>query len=198
MQTLYKSLVCSFALCLAVVAWAGSITEYRADLVDVQSGRVVQKIAVMSDKMYSESLNAQGKRAFMAIIRLDQRKMFVFNEANKSYMEFPFNKDKFTAADLSMGMIETKQEKVGTETVNGYAATKYRVTAKIMDKTITAYQWISPEFDPMPIRTESQGVIQEMRNITTGRPVASLFEIPKGYTRDKAMEDMMQSVMGGK
>jgi len=37
-----------------------------------------------------------------------------------------------------------------------------------------------------------------MRNIKPGKPDASLFEIPKGYTRDTAMENMMKSVMGGK
>ncbi|MCL2790827.1 MAG: DUF4412 domain-containing protein [Desulfobulbus sp.] len=198
METLCKNIVCFLALCCAVPAWAGSIAEYSANLVDVQNGHVMQKIAVMPDKMYSESFNAQGTREGMALVRLDQHKMYIFNEANKSYMEFPFNKNKFTPADLAMGMVDIKQEKVGTETVNGYTATKYRITTKVMNKTITAFQWIAPEFDPMPIRTESEGVIHEMRDIKTGRPDASLFEVPKGYTHDKTMEDMMKGMMKGR
>jgi hypothetical protein len=49
----------------------------------------------------------------------------------------------------------------------------------------------------MPVRTENQGVIQEMRNIKPGRPDASLFEIPSGYKRDAQMEQMMKGMMGG-
>ena len=198
MKTLCKSFIGFFVLCLALPVFAGSIKEYSADMVDVKSGRVAQKIAVTPDKIYAESIDAAGKREAVAIIRLDQKKILIFIEQTKSYMELPFNKDKFTAADLSLGMVQSKQEKVGTETVNGYQADKFRITATVMNMNITAFQWIAPEFDPMPIRTESQGVTQEMRNIKPGPPDVSLFEPPQGYTRDTNMENMMKSMMGTK
>jgi hypothetical protein len=185
-------------LCLALPAFAGSIVEYTADMVNVKTGRVAQKIAITPDKIYSESFNDQGKREAISIVRLDQRKMYIFMEETKSYMELPFDKDRFTAADLSMGMVQTKQEKVGTETVSGYKADKFRTTVQVMGMTTHTYQWMAPEFDPMPIRIEAESVIQEMRNIKTGRPDASLFEIPKGYKRDAQMENMMKGMMGGK
>ena len=183
-------------LCLALPVLAGSIKEYSADMVDVKSGKVMQKLAVTPDTLYSESFNAQGKREAVAIIRLDQKKMYVFMEANKSYMELPFNKEWIAAADLTIGMVQTKQEKVGADTVGSYKADKFKITVNAMGMATTSFQWIAPEFD-LPVRTESDGVILEMRNIKTARPDAALFELPQGYKRDTQMEQMMKAMMGG-
>jgi len=179
-------------------AFAGSVKEYSADMVDVKSGRVARKLAVTPDKVFSEGLDDQGRRESIAILRLDQKKMYVFIEANKSYWELPFNKEHFTSADLRVGLAQVKREKVGTETVGGYRADKWRITATAMGLSSISNEWLTREFGFMPVRTEIDGVIQEMRNIKPGKPDASLFEIPKGYTRDTAMENMMKSVMGGK
>jgi hypothetical protein len=197
MRTLCKSFVVLLVLAFALPAFAGSITEYSADMVDVKSGRVAQKIAVMPDKVYSESFNAQGKREAISIIRMDQKKMFVFLEQPKSFMELPFDKERFTAADLNMGIVQTKKEPTGSsETVGGYKADKFRVTVRAMGITRTVFEWIAPEFD-LPIRTEAEGVILEMRNIKAGRQDAALFENPQGYPRNAALEQMMKGMMGG-
>jgi len=177
---------------------AGSVGEYSADMVEVKSGRVTRKLAVTPDKFYSEGLDAQGRRESVAILRLDRKKLYVFIEANKSYWELPFNKEHFTAADLQVGLARVKREKVGRETVGGHQADKWRITASAMGQTSTSYEWITREFGLMPVRTEIDGVIQEMRNIKPGLPDASLFEIPQGYARDTAMENMLKSLMGGK
>jgi len=179
-------------------AFAGAVKEYGAEMVEVKSGRVTQKLAVTPDKVFSEAVDAKGKREGIAIIRMDQKKMYIFMEANKSYLELPFNKDSFTAADLNLGMSQIKREKVGAETVNGYKADKYRTTVTTMGQKTVSHEWMAPEFDPMPIRTEADGVVQEMRNIKPGKPDSSLFEIPAGYTRNTQMEQMMKGMMGGK
>jgi hypothetical protein len=196
MKSLFKTCVFVFALCLAFSAFAGTVKEYTADMVNVKTGKVMQKIAVTPDKVYSESFNDTGKREGLAIVRLDQKKMYMVMEGEKSYIEVPFNKDTFSIADLNMGMTKVTREKVGTESVNDYTADKFKTTASGMGVSITSYQWVAPEFDPMPVRTESQGQIQEMRNIKTGRPDASLFEVPSGYTRNTEMENMMKGMMG--
>ncbi|MCL2469718.1 MAG: DUF4412 domain-containing protein [Alphaproteobacteria bacterium] len=196
MKTLLKSFVCFLVLCMAAPALAGPVKEYTADMVDVASGKVMQKLAVTPDKIYSENFDDKGKRAALTIIRMDQKKMYTVMEDSKSYMEVPFNKDKFTPSDLGKGMMQTKREKVGEETVSGYKADKYRTTAKIMGMGTTSYEWIAPEF-AMPVRTEAGGKTLEMRNIKTGRPDAALFEIPQGYKRNTEMEQMMKGVMGG-
>ena len=198
MKTLLKSLACFLVLAFAFPVLAGSVKEYSADMVNVKNGRVMAKLAVAPGKMYSENFDDDGKRAGSAVIRLDQKKMYVFIEETKSYMELPFDKDEFDASSMSMGAVESKQEKVGSETINGYKADKFKVTTKAMGMTSTGFQWIAPEFEPMPIRSEEGGVILEMRNIKTARPDAALFEIPKGYKRDTQMEEMMKGMLGGK
>ena len=198
MKTPFKAFACFLALCLAFPAFAGSIAEYTADMVDVKTGKVTQKLAVAPDKIYAEIFAPEGKRISVTIIRLDQKKMYVCMENSKSYMELPFDKDKLTAADFTIGMAQARQEKVGTETVGGYQADKFRTTVQGLGTTRQFYQWMAPEFDPMPVRTEAEGDIREMRNIKTGRPDASLFEIPQGYERNEQMEQMMKGAMGGK
>jgi hypothetical protein len=195
MKNLFKGFICFFVLCLALPVLAGSIKSYSADMVDVKSGKVMQRIAAAPDKLYMENFNSQGKREGVAIIRLDQRKMYIFMEETKTYMEMPFDKDRFSLADMQMGGVETKDEALGTEKVSGYTATRHRQTTKVMGVTTTALYWLAPEFDPMPVRAEVAGAIQEMRNIKTGSPDAALFEIPKGYKRDKTMEDMMKGMI---
>jgi hypothetical protein len=168
---------------------AGPVREYSASMVDVKSGRVRQKFAVTPDKFYAETFDAFGQREKFSIIRLDQRKMYVFSETNKTYIELPFNDDRFTIENLSFGMIQVKEEKkVGEETVNGYKTSKFhiKVTAMGLKSPVTVYSWVAPEFGPsFPVRLDVNGVVDEMRNINTNRPDAALFEIRKGYQRDQ-------------
>jgi hypothetical protein len=180
------------------VALAGTVKEYSADMVDVKSGKVTQKISVATDKFYAKSFDASGKDSGLGIVRLDKNVMYAVIEETRSYMEIPISKEQFDAGGFNINAMEVKKEKVGAETVSGYSAVKYRITAKIMGQTSTHYEWFAPEFDPMPIRTEMQGVTQEMRNIAPGPQNAALFDPPKGYKRDKAMEDMMKGMMGKK
>ncbi|MDR3299041.1 MAG: DUF4412 domain-containing protein [Candidatus Accumulibacter sp.] len=193
----FAAFLCS-AVFIVGSALAGSVKEYSADVVNVKSGRVMQKLAVTPDKIFSESFDASGKREALAIVRLDRNTMYVFMEETRSYMEIPFSKEQFTSTGLNMNAVQTKQEKVGTETVAGYASTKYLQTTTVMGTSVTSLHWVAPEFDPMPIRSEVNGEFFEMRNIKTGAQNAALFEVPKGYTRDKAMEGMMKSMMTGK
>ena len=176
----------------------GSVGPYSADMADVQNGRVAQKLAVTRDKVFSEGLDDQGMRQAIAIIRLDQKKMYVCLEANKSYWELPFDKDTFSASDLNVGPARVKREKTGSETVNGHKAEKWRITATAMGVDSVSHEWLSEEFGAIPIRTESQGSVREMRNVRPGEPDASLFEIPAGYTRDAKMEQLMKVMLGGK
>jgi hypothetical protein len=175
---------------------AGPIREFSMNMVNVKNGMVVQKLAVTPDKFYSETFDASGKRKSIGVIRLDRRKMYVFSEINKTYMEFPFNDGRFTTENTSLGIIQIKEEKkVGEETVNGYKTNKFHVQVTLMGSPATMYYWVAPEFGPtFPVRTDTNGVIYEMRNINIGRPDAALFEIREGYQRDPQMERMIRGI----
>jgi hypothetical protein len=73
---LFAVFLCS-TLLIVGSALAGSVKEYSADVVDVKSGRVMQKLAVTPDKIFSESFDASGKREALAIVRLDRNIMYM-------------------------------------------------------------------------------------------------------------------------
>ncbi|MCL2458082.1 MAG: DUF4412 domain-containing protein [Desulfobulbus sp.] len=204
MKSLLKSLACLLVLCLALPAFAGSIKEYTADMVDVKSGKVVAKYYVTEKKMRMESFDEEGEGS-VSIIRVDQQMMYALQK-NKTYLTIPFKGDKMPSMMEMPSLFfekdgpQFKQEKVGSETVNGYQAEKIRatMTMDIMGQTHTAtnYIWMAKEFDiPVRMQDEKKGKVVEMRNINKGAPADSLFEIPAGY-RDmsKQMEEMMKSM----
>jgi len=202
LKNLITILSLSLVLSAATWAFAGSVPEYSADMVDVQSGKVVGRYYVAEKKMRMESFGERGEGS-IAIIRMDQQKMYALQE-DKTYLTVPLKGDKIPDFAELGSMVggeaapKVTQEKVGSETVNGFQTEKFRVTAtiKVMGKThtMTSFLWKAKEFD-LPVRTqdEQSGLVVEMRNIREGAPAPSLFEVPAGY-RDmsKEMEKMME------
>ena len=88
MKNILKSFAYVLILCLALPALAGSIKEYSADMVDVKTGRLAQKLYVTPDKIYSESYGEDGKMEGRSLIRFDQGKMYLFMEENKTSWNF--------------------------------------------------------------------------------------------------------------
>ena len=201
MKTLFKGFICFLALCLAAPVLAGSIKEYTADMVDVKSGKVVGKYAVTEKKMRMESTDEDDGDS-LVIIRMDQGKVYVMQE-DKTYIDIPIKGDKVPTPEELAGMMgggdlfKPKREKLGTETVSGYKAEKFRVTHTIemmgQKHTSVHHEWLAKEFD-IPVRIENEGNIAELRNIKVGTPAASLFEIPAGYKKNTEMEEMMKQM----
>jgi hypothetical protein len=184
MKTLLTGFIVLLVLGLAIPAFAGDVKEYSADVVDVKSGRITRQIAVAPGKMHYASFNSSGKLERFTIIRMDQNKMYLFTERTKIYAEQPFNDETITLVNLNpWDTIQTRQEQVGSETINGYKADKFRRDVKTSGTIHHSVEWVAPEFAPLSVRTEEKGVVTEMRNIKIGPPDAALFEIPKGYSR---------------
>ena len=201
MRTCVLSLCAACVLFFAVPVYAGSITEYSADMVNVQTNKVQQKIYVADQKMRFDTYNEAGKLAGISILRQDQGKAYALQE-DKTYIELPVDKNAKSLEDLApMGIKpDIKRESMGAEAVNEYKAEKFKVTTTLTvmgQKTVfTHYEWKAPEFD-MPVRLQLQtGETLEMRNVQTGAPEASVFEMPEGYTRNTQMEEMMKQQMG--
>jgi len=103
----------------------------------------------------------------------------------------------FELSSMMLGAVaKFKQEKVGSETVNGYKTEKFRMTATIdlmgQAHTETSSIWMAKEFD-IPVRMQDEEKVAELRNIKKGEPEASLFEIPAGYEdMSKQLEEMMK------
>jgi len=203
MKSLIKGFCLPFILLGAATAFAGTIKEYSADWVDVQTGQVAAKIAATEKKMRVETKrDKSGKGAEGAVIlRLDQGKAYVLEADSKTYLEFPLKGDKMAPEALSSlvpgATYEQKMEKLGTETVSGYQAEKFKITATVnvmgMTHTSTSLAWMAKEFD-WALRSQNNDKVQEMRNIKVGAQPATLFEIPAGYKKNVEFEEMMKQM----
>ena len=202
MKTLRKPLCLVLVFLCTALAFGGTIKDYSAEQVDVKSNRVIGKLYATDSKFRMELYDENGKLESFIIVRRDQKKMYAFEEENKTYMEFPMTGnntsiyDSITSMGQGFGIIpEIKREKEGTETVGGYSADKFRTTTTIdffgQKQITTVYEWIAAEFD-LPVRTQTDDITIEMRNITTTAPAASLFEIPAGYSSMGNFMDLLK------
>jgi len=202
MKTLRKLFCLFFVLFCTALAFGGTIKDYSADQVDVQSDRVIGKLYAADSKFRMELFDENGNMESFLIVRQDQKKIYAFQAENKTYMEFPMTGnntsiyDSITSIGQGFGIIpEIKREKEGTEIVGGYSAEKFRTTTTIeffgQNQTTTIYEWIASEFD-LPIRTQTDDTVIEMRNITTTAQAASLFEMPEGYSSLGNLGDLLQ------
>ena len=190
-----------FLFCTAL-AFGGTIKNYSADQVDVESNRVMGKLYAADSKFRMEMYDENGNIESFIIVRQDQKKMYTFQADGKTYMEFPITGsntsiyDSITSIGQGIGIIpEIKREKEGNETVGGYNTEKFRTTTTIeffgQKQTTTVYEWIAAEFD-LPVRTQTDDITIEMRNIATTAQAASLFEIPSGYSLMGNFMDLLQ------
>ncbi|MCL2485260.1 MAG: DUF4412 domain-containing protein [Endomicrobia bacterium] len=210
MKVLVKSICLSLlVLFCATAVFAGTVKEYSADIIGITTDKKGNKKEGLSAKIYAtdkkmrqESFDEKGNLVGMAIIRIDKNKIYSFIEENKTYMEINFEGNEMPSpqqfANMLGGMADVKREKVGTETINGYKAEKHKTTVNTnifgIKSTMISYDWTTAEYN-YPIRTlyedkKNGDTITEMRNIKAGKQPDSLFEIPKGYTKDESIEEL--------
>lgn len=197
---------CFAALLLAVAlfagaheALAGSVKDYAGDMVMLDAAGKVDsqsKMFFSGGKMRIEVPGQEGMGPMVFIMRPDRKVHWMIDVESKTYFEQVLD-DKTMSRVTGMkdsGGNTVKEEQLGTETVSGYSTRKSRVTysSKVMGKTHTSVMtvWKAEEFD-VPLRErDEQGETQEFRNIVVGAQPASLFEVPKGYTKSKGMPGM--------
>jgi hypothetical protein len=198
MKRIAKGLSLLVTLLGTTLALAGTVKEYSADMVDVKTGKLQSKVYVTPTKMRTEDYDDDGKLRTISIVRMDHQKTYLFFVNEKAYTEFPLKgktipeRNSPEAKEFEKWIMgefasERKEEKVGTETVNGYKTEKFRVTTrieKLSDESVS-YEWYAKEFI-VPVRAQhgddnEDGDIEELRNIKIGAPASSLFELPSGY-----------------
>lgn len=194
----------AFALSLSAVFLCGA-AEFTADLVDVEEELVVQKMYIADQKMRFDAYDDEDENAAsISILRLDTGVFYIITPETNTYMEIPVDKsvtnlDEFNKTMMPEGSVITR-ESMGKEKIGEYEAEKFKVTSTMnmmgQEITMTNYEWVAPEFAPMPVRIQDSedDSIAEMRNIKVGPVDASLFEVPAGYQRDTEMEEMMKSM----
>jgi hypothetical protein len=153
--------------------------ELTADMV-TKEGKVTRngKIYVKDGKCRVE----KGSTPLYAIVRGDKGLFWQVNNAEKTYIEAKLTPDAKPAIEEKI-FGETGRKLVGTETVNGYTAKKYEVTAKKGNKTETIQQWFSTEYN-FPVRVVGSNWSVEYKNIKKGGVSDALFELSPGLIKD--------------
>lgn len=176
--------ILSFFLMAAALA-----EDFSADMVSTtKEGKFEGKIFVTKDKMRME--NPQS----VTITRVDKNLAWMLMPSEKMYMEMPF--DPRTAAAASEKVTgEIERTPMGTETIDGRAANKYRVVYEEAGKKETMFQWIDKATNiPLKTAAEDNSWTVEYKNIKTGSQPDSMFEIPEGYTKFSSQMPSMDNM----
>lgn len=166
-------------LFLFVMLSSSFAIELTADMT-TKEGKVTRngKIYVKGNKCRVE----KGSTPLYTIVRGDKNLFWQVNNAEKTYIEAKLTPDmKPTIEEKLFG--ETTRKPLGAETVNGYAAKKYEVTAKKGNKTETIQQWFSTEYS-FPIKIVGSNWSVEYKNIKKGNVSDSLFDLSAGLIKD--------------
>jgi hypothetical protein len=163
-------------ICLLALAGMAAAQGFSADVVTLHGKEVIHsKIFVAKDKMRLES------GAIITITRLDTKKVWMLMPTEKMYMEEGLRRDSIVPnSEPSSGELERKL--LGSETVNGYVANKYRVTIRGEGGKNSMLLWLAADSAlPVKMAAEDGTWVQEYRNLKAGEPDDAVFEIPAGY-----------------
>ncbi|MCX5812412.1 MAG: DUF4412 domain-containing protein [Proteobacteria bacterium] len=170
---------CGIFFFLFAAISSASAVELTADIM-TKEGKITRngKIYVKGNKCRVE----KGSTPLYTIVRGDKNLFWQVNNAEKTYIKAALTPDmKPTIEEKIFG--ETGRKLVGTETVNGYTAKKYEVTATKGKKTETIQQWFSAEYN-FPVKVAGSNWIVEYKNIKKGNVPDGLFELAPGLIED--------------
>ena len=163
--------------------------EYSADM-EVSSNGKPQAAGKVFQSGKKQRMEMAGGASIM---RLDKKVMWQLMPKEKGYMEMAIPEANVPPTEKN----DAEMTEMGSETVNGVSATKYKVVSKEGGKKTEAFVWITKE--GIMVKTEGKGdggtVGSELKNLKIGKQDASLFEIPNGY---KSMGNPMEMLAGAR
>jgi outer membrane lipoprotein-sorting protein len=162
-------------------AKAAMSKELSATIVNTAAGKTSTMKVYMKPDKFRTDIEAAGSST---IVRKDLNKVWMIMKPQKAFMEMEGVKDEQIKAADEKVKGEISRKAVGSETVDGHPCTKYEVTAKVNDKTMTSYQWWATDIN-FPIKTAAidGSWVMEYRDIKLGSQLDSLFEVPAGYKK---------------
>ncbi|MDR3561847.1 MAG: hypothetical protein P4N59_10500 [Negativicutes bacterium] len=175
-------LVIAMVFMLEGIAFA---MEYSADVVST-SGKTIftGKMWFSNDRMRLELVpsdnNNKNVPTITTITRLDKLVVWVLMVKDHKYLEQNF------AGLMPVGDAtgDVQKQLLGSETIDGRTADKFRVIGTYKGKTYTTYQWLDADSGiPLKFTDEKGQYIQEYKNIVQGPQDGGLFEIPAGYQK---------------
>ena len=182
----------SIVAACCIVAFAGEAravtlsaptVEYSADrIIESEAGAMQGKVYSAKDRERTE-MQMQDMQTVM-IIRRDKQLGWMLMPMQKMYSQVDFAQAQQQSGAAPDDQVEITE--MGAETVEGHAATKYKMLMK--DGSAGGFIWITGEGIPVKMDMLSKSgrdksrITMTLKNIQIGTQDPQLFEIPAGYT----------------
>lgn len=160
-----------------LAAGGAGAQEFSADMVSRDGKEIVTaRIAVAGDKVRMEMPES------IMIIRMDKNISWILIPADKMYMEQPVNMSSAPKVAKEFDN-ETERVAMGTETIDGAPAEKFKVTYTEKGKPVSVYQWLRNGQFPVKVEAVDGSWGFEYKNLKTGPQSTNLFEPPADYEK---------------
>lgn len=194
---LIRLFACAWALLCALTASAQEVTalpvptvEYAADRVlETEAGTFDGRVYAARGKERTEM--AVGGMRSVLILRHAERKGWMLMPAQRMYQELDFARAREQSGRPAD---DVKISAVGSDTVDGRSATKYRLVLK--DGSAGGYVWILPEGIVVKMDMiqksgrKNERMTMTLRNLSIGAQDPALFEVPAGWSKMPAFGGM--------
>jgi hypothetical protein len=142
------------------------------------------------------SLKQVGMEQVVSLILPEQESSYLIYPGLESILRIPM--ETSSSDDASKFQLERKA--IGTESLEGHACVKYRVTVTDAAGTFQeAVTWNATQLKEFPLQIQMQDgenqMILRFRNVRLEKPGEDRFRLPSGYTRYDSQEALMQAVM---
>ncbi len=158
--------------------------EYAADRrIESDQGIIEGRIAAAPGMERSEM--KMGAMSAVMIVRSDRKLGWMVMPAQRMYSEVAFDQAAQQSGTVAQDQVEL--EIVGSETVSGFATTKYKFVTK--DRTAGGFLWYTAEGIPVKMDVLSKTGRDKSRmtvtlgNVVIGAQDRSVFEVPAGFSK---------------
>ena len=160
-----------------VPARAEETASFSADMVSTMDGQTVRA------KLYTTGQKTRMEmQENIVITRLDRNVSWVVMPAQGMYMEQPINPRQMAHTSKEFPG-ETERVSMGTETVDGNPAEKFKVTYTESGASQSVYQWIRDGRFPIKVQAVDGSWSMEFKDMRIGAQPDSLFEVPAGFQK---------------
>jgi hypothetical protein len=156
--------------------------EYSADrIMETEAGTFEGKVYSAKDKERTET-SMRGMTSVM-ILRRDKQLGWMLMPAQKMYQQMDLAKAQAQTTGQQQDQVDITE--VGSETVEGQSATKYKLIMK--DGSAGGFMWFTKEGIMVKMDTvvksgrDKSRMTVTLKNLKVGSQDASLFELPAGY-----------------
>lgn len=181
------SILFSLGLAMSIQSQAASLpvptVEYSADrLIESDAGTFNGKVYSARDRERTEM--HMGDMKTVMILRRDKQIGWMLMPMQKMYQQMDFAKAAQQSGAAPDDQVEITV--VGTESVEGFTATKYKMLMK--DGSAGGFIWITEQGIPVKMDMlsksgrEKSRITMTLKNLTIGEQDPQLFELPEGYT----------------